>query len=152
MLELKSKLLFEMEGILEEPQMVGTSPNGTRLIYPVVGGSFSGPRLKGEMLPVGGDWILMDAAGVGKIDVRITLKTDENELLYVYYRGVLNISPEMMMKIQAGEEVDPSEYYFRTTPVIETASEKLAWLNHIVCVGVGQVLPNKVKYLVYQIL
>lgn len=152
MLELKSGFLFEMEGMLEEPQMVGTGPNGTRMIYPVVSGSFKGPKLKGEMLPFGADWMVMDATGVGRIDVRITLKTDEGEFLYVQYKGVLNISPEAMMKIQTGETVDPSEYYFRTTPVIETGSEKLAWLNNIVCVGVGEVFPNRVKYQVYQIL
>jgi hypothetical protein len=152
MSELKSEFLFEVEATLDDPQMVGTTPQGARMIYPVLSGTFSGPKFKGEVLPFGADWMLMDAGGVGEIDVRITLKTDEGEFLYVYYRGVLNISPDVMIKIQAGEAVDPSEYYFRTTPVFETGSEKLGWLNHIVCVGVGQIFPNRVKYHIYQIL
>ena len=152
MTELKSELLFEVEATLDDPQPVGTGPNGTRMIYPVLSGSFSGPKLKGEVLPFGADWILLDDSGVGKIDVRITLKTEEDDFLYVSYRGVLNVPPEVMLKIQGGEEVDPSEYYFRTTPVFETGSEKLSWLNHIVCVGVGQIFASRVKYHIYQIL
>ena len=51
-----------------------------------------------------------------------------------------------------GEAVDPSEYYFRTTPVFETASEKYGWLNRLLAVGVGQFLPPGVAYKVDAIL
>ena len=152
MLELTSEFLFEMEAALDEPHPVGATPNGMRMIYPVLSGSFKGPKFSGEVLPFGADWMLLDAGGIGKIDARITLKTEEGEFLYAHYPGVLNIPPEVMMKIQTGEEIDPAQYYFRTTPVFETGSEKLGWLNHVVCVGVGQIFPNKVQYKVYQIL
>ena len=59
---------------------------------------------------------------------------------------------ETPLKIQKGEDVDPSEYYFRTTPVFETSSEKYGWLNRIVAVGVGKLGKNKVTYKVYKIL
>ena len=85
MSELKSELLFEVEATLDDPQLVGAGPNGTRMIYPVLNGSFSGPELKGEVLPFGADWMLLDTGGKGKIDVRITLKTDAGEFVYVYY-------------------------------------------------------------------
>jgi hypothetical protein len=48
--------------------------------------------------------------------------------------------------------VDPSEYYFRTTPIFETGSEKYGWLNHIICVGVGKIEQKRVRYHVHQIL
>jgi len=54
--------------------------------------------------------------------------------------------------MQKGEAVDPSEYYFRTTPVFETASEKYGWLNRIVAVGIGRMTPTGVGYKVYAIL
>ena len=37
----------------------------------------------------------------------------------------------------------PVDYYFRTTPYFETSSQKCAWLNKIVAVGVGQVELSK---------
>ena len=86
------------------------------------------------------------------LDVRLTLKTDDDALIYMTYRGIRHSSPEVAQRLASGKTVDPSDYYFRTTPVFETGSEKLGWLNHIVCVGVGQIFPNRVKYHIYQIL
>jgi hypothetical protein len=44
------------------------------------------------------------------------------------------------------------ERYWRTTPYFETASEKYAWLNSIVTVGIGYTVPMKVPYRIFQIL
>ena len=87
-----------------------------------------------------------------ELDVRAIFQTDDNEIIYTYYRGILNATSEVYDKIQKGKDVDPSEYYFRTTPVFETSSEKYGWLNRIVSVGVGKLGKNKVTYKVYKIL
>lgn len=55
------------------------------------------------------------------------------------------------IRIQKGEDVDPGEYYFRTTPVFETGSEKYSWLNKIIALGVGALAPARVRYKVYEI-
>jgi len=49
--------------------------------------------------------------------------------------GIFVIAPETFHRIAAGEEVDPAEYYFRTTPLFETAAEKYDWLNRVVAVS-----------------
>ncbi len=67
-------------------------------------------------------------------------------------RGILKIDPEIMGRVQNGEDIDSSLYYFRTTSVLETGSEKYIWLNQIICVGIGKVEKNRVRYSVYQIL
>ena len=41
---------------------------------------------------------------------------------------------------------------FRTTPVFETASEKYAWLNRLVAVGVGDRRASGPLYRVFRIL
>ncbi len=51
----------------------------------------------------------------------------------------------------AGEEVDPDDYYFRTTPMFETSAEQYLWLNKIVAVGVGRLTPDGVAYSVYAV-
>ena len=106
------------------------------------GGTFEGPRLKGEVLPGGGDCLVFRPDGAGELDVRATLRTDDGHLIYTYYRGIIQASPEVTQRVAQGESVDRSEYYFRTAPVYETASEKYSWLNRIVAVAVGSFAPN----------
>jgi hypothetical protein len=152
MLELKSEFLCEMVGDLDDPQQIGMTPKGIRMLYPIVGGTVKGPKLNGEVLAFGADWLVIRPDGVGELDVRATMRTDDGELICAAYRGILKIDPEIMGRVQNGEDVDPSQYYFRTTPVLETGSEKYSWLNQIICVGVGKVEPKRVTYKVYQIL
>ena len=152
MLEIKSKYLCELVADLEEPQIVGETPGGVRMIFPIKGGSFKGDDISGEILPGGADWLLFRPDGIGEINVRATLRTDDDAIIYAYYRGVIDAAPEIFGKIQTGETVDPSEYYFRTTPVFETGSEKYKWLNKIICVGVGEMGQNQVRYKIYQVL
>jgi Protein of unknown function (DUF3237) len=152
MAELRSELLGELSVDLEEPLEVGATPHGVRRIYGVKGGTFKGPKLKGKVLPTGGDWLLIRPDGAGELDVRATLRTDDGHIIYTYYRGILHGPPEVAARILRGETPDPSEYYFRTTPCFETGSEKYGWLNRTVAVGVGKVGPNWVGYTVYAIL
>lgn len=152
MLELKHEFLCEVVGELEDPQPVGPAPKGIRMIHPVKSGTVNGPHISGDVLPFGADWLLMRSDGAGELDVRLTIKTEDGAFIHVYYRGILHIPPEVMERIQGGEDVDPSEYYFRTTPVFETGDDRYAWLNRIVCVGVGRAEPNRVIYRIYRIL
>jgi Protein of unknown function (DUF3237) len=149
--ELKTELLLELTAELEPAQLVGQTPSGARLIFYVKGGSFIGPKLKGEVLPGGGDWALYRPDGVILLDVRATLRTDDSALIYISYRGIFDVAPDILQRIQKGEDVDPSEYYFRTTPVFETSAERYRWLNRIVSVGVGRRTPTGVNYTIYAV-
>ena len=152
MLELKSEFIGELVADLDDPQEIGATPHGIRMIYPVLGGSVKGEKVNGEVLPFGADWILIRSDGVGELDVRATVRTDDGALIYGYYKGILKIDPEIMARVQSGEDIDPTTYYFRTAPNFETSSEKYSWLNQIVCVGVGKIEQNRVRYKMYQIL
>lgn len=130
---------------------VGPAPGGRRRIVVVKGGRFAGPRLNGEVLPGGGDWVLERADGTRRLDVRITLRADDGHLIYASYGGLFSGAPDVMRRIVAGEPVEPSEYYFRVTPLFETGSERYAWLNRIVAIGVGRRTPTQVAYTVYAV-
>ncbi len=58
----------------------------------------------------------------------------------------------MIERVNRGEPVDPSEYYFRTAPFFETGSDKYGWLNRIVAVAMGSRNPTGPFYKVYEIL
>jgi hypothetical protein len=150
---LQSKLLCTLTGFLAAPREIGTTPRGIRRYYAVTGGSFEGPRLRGELLPDGGDWLLIRPDGTLELDVRITLKTDDGALVYARYAGMWHGRPEVMARLAQGETVDSSQYYFRITPLFETGAERYAWINKIIAVGVGERFPpNIVRYSIFEIL
>src|SRR5262249_3598600 len=80
-LEPRSQLLYETTMPLEPAQDLGVGPNGHRRIFIVNGGHFVGPRLRGIVLPGGGDWTLIGPDGLARLDVRITLRTDDDALI-----------------------------------------------------------------------
>ena len=151
--ELRSQPLFTIRIDLHPMQELGDTPLGRRRIAPVSGGTFDGARLRGVVLPhAGGDWLLLRADGSFQPDVRMTLQTDDDDFIYMSYRGVRHASADVSGRLAAGERVDPNLYYLRTAPFFETASTRYAWLNNIVSVGVGERLPNGAVYEVFEVL
>jgi Protein of unknown function (DUF3237) len=142
--------IYRLEAVLGEPIDVGDVSGGRRRIVPLTGGTFKGPELNGKLLPgASADWqiVLRDGTALG--DIRYTLQTDGGALLYVQSRGVRHGSPEVLERLGRGENVDASEYTFRTSTWIETASRELDWLNSGVFVGVGGRRPGAVIYETY---
>jgi hypothetical protein len=70
------------------------------------------------------------------LNVRPVLKTTNDTLIGMTYRGMRHGPPEIIERIEKGEVVDPASYYFRIIPMFETAAPKHAWLNHVVAVGI----------------
>ena len=130
--ELESAFLLEL--VLDvDPQLNA----GHTRIAPVTGGTFSGPGIAGTVHPGGADWITQ-ASGHSSLDVRITLETDDGQLIYMSYTGI----------IRPGQD----GVYWRVRPIFQTASEEYDWLNHIVCVGKSKQVPGKVAYDIFRIL
>jgi Protein of unknown function (DUF3237) len=51
-----------------------------------------------------------------------------------------------------GEPVDPGSYYFRMTPIFETAAPQYDWINRLIAVGVGHRLPDGPLYSIFEVL
>jgi hypothetical protein len=148
-----SRLLFTIRMRLHPLQDLGATPHGRRRIVPVAGGEFSGDRLRGAVLAhAGSDWLLERSDGTFQQDARVTLETDDHALIAMSYRGVRHASADVAARLTRGEQVDPADYYLRTAPFFETASDRYSWLNRIVSIGVGQRLPDGVSYRVFEIL
>lgn len=153
MADLSYRALFRLSIDLWPTQEIGCTPAGERRIFPVSGGSFEGDRLRGEVLPhAGADHLIVGGDGVFRQDVRLTLKTDDGALILMTYRGIRHASEEVSARIARGETVSASEYYLRTAPFFETASDEYAWLNRMVTVGIGERRSGGVEYQVYEIL
>ncbi len=149
---IESELLFTITLTVDAPQDLGATPVGERRVVVVTGGRFEGPKLNGTVLPGGTDWLVLRADGSLQLDVRLTLRTDDGALIGMTYRGLRHGPAEVMERLNRGEPVEASEYYFRIAPLFETGSETYAWLNGILAVGVGSRSPDGPTYEVYRIL
>jgi hypothetical protein len=124
MAEIRTQHLLTLRLAVNGLQPIGETPSGNRRVGLVAGGTFEGPRLKGTVLPGGADWIIGRPDGVTTLDVRIVLETDDGAAIGLTYRGLRHGPAGVMAKVNSGQFVDPSEYYFRTAVNFETASAK----------------------------
>ena len=148
--EPKFEHLYDMHVDLEAPQIV-SGPAGERQIYIVKGGTLEGPKMKGVLLSGGGDWAIFRTDGVLQLDVRATLKTDDGELIYATYNGLIVAAPDVFARLVAAENVPLGDYYFYTNPMFQTGAEKYAWLNSVIAIGRGRSIPNGVEYRVWAV-
>ena len=132
-----SRPLMRVEVVVPPPQKLGAVPHGTRVIAPIAGGTFEGPRLRGKVLPGGGDWTILRADGVLELDLRITLETDDGALIGMSSFGLRHGPAEVLAALSRGETVDPSKYYFRTAPRFETSAPQYAFLNRVIAIATG---------------
>ena len=145
------QLLYTSRIDIAAPQDLGKAPYGQRRIINILGGAFSGQRLSGRVLPGGADWQIIRSDGIAELDARYTLETDDGALIYVSNWGLRHGPPGVIARLGAGERVDPSEYYFRTTPTFETGAAAYAWLNGIIAVAVGERRADAVIITVYEV-
>lgn len=122
------------------PIPIGPSSWGTRLVFPIVGGSVKGPKLQGKIRPLGADWGLIRADNCFELDVRILIETDDGAYIHTYYCGIVDMTKEQVDRFLGGELPTGLKVY--TTPRFETSHEKYQWLNRIQVVGRGSVEPE----------
>jgi Protein of unknown function (DUF3237) len=135
---LQSEFLIDLTLEAQSPHEVGGAGGG-RLVVPVAGGTFEGPRMKGRVIAPSGDWILERPDGSRVLDVRLLLETDDAQAIYVSWRGIAYTLPG-------------GGLFARILPVFETRAPTYAWLNNVISVGVYRGLPGKIAYRVYRIL
>lgn len=138
-------LEFALEVIAELAPSItpGATPYGRRNLIPITGGSFEGPRIKGKVLPGGGDWQLQRADGTATLDADYMIQADDGALIHVHNHGVLS-----------GLGGPPDKVYLRCAPVFEAPIGPHGWLNQSVFVStvtpVGQP-PTAVRVRVYRV-
>jgi hypothetical protein len=147
----RTRPLFVLRLAVNPMQLIGATPGGFRRVAAVTGGTFEGDRLSGVVLEGGSDWQFVRSDAI-TLDVRLVLKTQDGSLITMTYKGFRHGLPAVIARIDKGEQVDPSEYYFRTSPTFDTAAPAFDWLNRIVAIGVGQRRADGPVYSIFEVL
>ena len=149
---IQSRPLFVLRLKVRPLQVVGETPAGFRRIGVVTGGVFAGARLSGEVLEGGADWQAVRSDGSTGLDVRLVLKTADDALIAMEYRGVRHGPAEVIARLERGETVDPGCYYFRMAAAFQTAAPQYAWINKIAAVATGYRPAEGPVYSVFELL
>ena len=142
---------FDLEVALAPILDMGAGRAGTRRIIPIVGGTVTGDRIAGEILPLGADWQTIWANGTAELDTRYAIRTDTGATIEVLNYGYRHGPAEVLARIAAGDEVDPSSYYMRTHCRLETGDPRYGWVNDALFVGTGGRHASSVVISVYEI-
>jgi len=148
---MKLEPLMTVHADIRPPAEIGTGPYGTRLVFDVTGGHFEGARLRGTILPSGGDWLLIDAEGVGHLDVRITLVTEDGAHIYVQYYGVIVMNEQVNNALAQGGATEYGDTYIMAQPRYETGDARYKWLNRVMAVAEGRVASSAAEYRVFEL-
>lgn len=149
--ELAAELAFEVHATLASALEAGETPHGRRRVIHITGGTFEGPRVRGEVVPGGADWQLVRPDGVAELHALYDLETDDGVLVHVASRGIRHGPADVMERLARGEEVDPTRYYFRTHVTLEAPKGRYGWLNDSIYVGIGARFPSAVRIQIHRI-
>ncbi len=136
--------VFSAHITLAAPIESGRIDGKRKRFIAITGGTVSGPMLSGEVLPGGGDWQSIHDDGLVELDARYTLKSNDGTIIGISNPGIRVASPEITKRLAAGEDVDPSLYYFRTTPRFDVVDGPYAWLRRSIFIGYGIRKPDHV--------
>jgi len=137
--------------LVSPPEVIGPLPEGIRVNFYSAGGEVSGPKIRGKLRPVGGDWATVCKDGVARLDVRTTFETHDGALILVTYHGVIDLGEDGYDTFLRGEM--PAVARIRTSPLFSTSHPDYLWLTRLFCLGVGeyQRATNEAKYDVYAV-
>ena len=131
----KLKEFFRATVKLDPSIDIGPVPTGIRRVIPIIGGTFEGERIKGEILPVGADWNLIQPNDIMYVSARYMLKTDDGVVISILNEGWAHIDDGVMAKIMANQLAPDDEgWYVFLHPRFEAPAGKYQWLNERVFV------------------
>ena len=148
-LETIADLTVHVAPPIEAGMVLGLNSRGRRRIIAITGGSMSGPRLQGRVLPGGADFQIVVSDTCAELDARYMIALDGPEFggqhIFVQNRALRRGSAQDIARLVRGETVDPQAIYFRCVPSFEVSDERLRWLTESIFVGTGARHPDRVE-------
>lgn len=133
------KFAFEARVAVGPDEHVGHGDGDVLHYVPIMGGTVEGPRLRGAVLPGGGDRYVRRGPTIIQLDARYLIRAEDGALIDVVNRGYYRTSSaEVMARVDRGELVAAEDLYYRTSPVFRTDAPQHRWLAETVFVGLAR--------------
>lgn len=140
--DFKTELMWEAKVKIANTINVGESKRGVRRVIPITGGTFSGPKIKGEVLPGGEDWQLVRPNGDTELNARYLLKTDDSIVIQVINQALMH----------APAKDEEGGFYVKSVIDLEAPNDsKYNYLNHAIFLGtltIPQLKPDEEPYVI----
>lgn len=116
------EFVLQLKVKLGQAYGVGKTAHGNRFVIPIIGGTFEGPDIKGEVLNGGADYQLQNMEmGRTEVEAIYCVRTDDGVTIYIRNNGII--------------ANDGGKNYFYCSPKFEAPTDsKYAWLNNAVYV------------------
>lgn len=111
------EFVFEANINIGEAVNVGVTPRGMRVIFPITGGFFEGPNIKGQVLSGGWDWPLIVPEQYYEVKADYMLQADDGTIIHIINKGKFYAS-----------KGEPVSFGF-TNPEFEAPLGPHEWLN-----------------------
>lgn len=131
--------VFDYHALLKPPVVVGRGPAGTRIFYEALRGRVEGPVVNGDVLTGGGDWAIVGPDGWTRVDVRGQCRTDDDAVLFLSYRGLIEPTEAFTRAVMGDGETAYGDQYWRVAIEVETGDPRYDWLTRSVLVGRGRI-------------
>jgi hypothetical protein len=128
---LETEYIMTLYAEMDPPQQI----DETLSIFNVTGGWAKGPKINATVVQPAADWIQSMPDRSRRLDVRLTLKTDDGALIYMSYNGVILNTDASRNKQIKGEVVTSEDRYCITAPTFRTSHPKYAWLTATQAIG-----------------
>lgn len=123
------EFVFSINALIDPPLSAGSAPHGTRLHIPITGGTVTGPRLTGRVVPGGSDWPIITPDGKSLIEAHYTILATDGTPIYVVNKGLRVSSEAVRQRLINAEDVSPEDYYMRAAPVFDAPDGPHRWLS-----------------------
>ena len=111
-------------------------------------------KVSGRVLDPSADWVRVipsDALRL-RLDARVTIETDDHEIIYMSYNGRMHCDKETAERFRKGEALKAEDCYLMSAPTFETRSEKYSWLSDVQAIGkMVEYKPGKDGHLIYDV-
>jgi hypothetical protein len=142
---------FSVRATLAAPLEQGEIDGKRARFIGITGGTISGPKFEGVVLPGGGDWQTIAPGGLTEVFARYSLKAKDGTVVAITNAGVRTAAPEVIEKLAKGEDVDPSLYYFRTSARFDVSKGPHEWMKRTLFVARGIRKPDHVIIDFYEV-
>jgi hypothetical protein len=128
------------------------SPLGERQYFEMTAGTLVGERIKARIAMPGGDWMWRSQDGFWRPDVRVQLVTDDEAVVLLHYRGLVQQTDAFKRAASENRETNWADQYMRMVMTFDTGSPKYAWLNQSLFLAEGRLLgASELEYEIYRV-